>query len=103
MAKKKIFKIVADDLEKVVIKVNASDNLTIAMNPYVNATYDYITVTKITNNDRTNVLTIIKKDGNTSSFSWGSSTTLISESLKILKRKVVEFCQENGIDGIRIN
>lgn len=103
MAKKKIFKLVADDMEKVVIKVNASDNLTIAMNPYVNATYDYITITKFTNYERTNVLTIIKKDGNTFSFSWGSSTTLISQNLEILKRKVVEFCKENCISGIRIS
>ena len=43
---KEIFEIVSNNSEQVVLKVNADDPLTVAMNPYVSGEYAYVTVTK---------------------------------------------------------
>lgn len=91
---KSVFSIVANDLEKVVIKVDAKDSLTVAMNPYVKSSYDYITVTKGSDH----ILTVIKESGDTFSFHWGSSGyTLICDELEMLKRKVVEFLDRENV------
>ena len=91
---KKIFEIVSNNSTQVVLKVNADDPLTVAMNPYVSGEYAYITVTK----GEKHVLTITKKDGSTFSFHWGGgSSTLISENLERLKKNVVKFIEDNSI------
>lgn len=89
-----VFELVENNDNLVVLKVKADDNLTIALNPYVNATYDYISVTK----GKDHILTIIKKDGTSFSFHWGyGGYTLISEDLELLRKRVVEFIKLNGI------
>lgn len=81
-----VFELVEDNDSVVVLKVNADDPLTVALNPYVNATYDYISVTKGENH----ILTIVKKDGSTFSFHWGiSGYTLICDELELLRKKVL--------------
>ena len=91
---KNIFSIVENNAKQVILKVNANDNLTIARNPFIDSTYDYITVTK----DDCHILTIIKKDGTTFSFHWGlGGYTLICESLEELKRHVIAFIYSKNI------
>ena len=91
---KKIFEIVSNNSEQVVLKVNADDPLTVAMNPYVSGNYAYITVTKGTEH----ILTVTKKDGSTFSFHWGDSGyTLISENLERLRKEVIKFIEHEGI------
>lgn len=87
-----IFELVQRTNEQVVIKVNADDNLVVAMHPYISGDYDYITVTR----GKNHILTIIKKDGSTCSFSWGHrGHTLISDGLERLKKEVVKFIEED--------
>lgn len=103
-----VFKLVHVDTKQVILKVTAENNLVIAMNPYINATYDYITVTRGDNHN----LTIVYKDGNTFSFHWGTrGETLISQELKMLREAVCSFIESQGIllglttskpDGARI-
>ena len=89
-----VFELIENNSEMVVLKVNAGDNLTIAMNPYINGTYDYISVTK----GKNHILTVIKKDGTSFSFHWGySGYTLISDSLELLREKVMRFIASNRI------
>ena len=86
----KVFELVAQDAEQVVIKVNAEDNLTIAMHPYISGNYDYITLTRGYNKDH--IFTVIKKDGGTWSFHWGPySCTMTSGSVDRLRDKVLDF------------
>lgn len=90
----KVFELIDVSDEQVVIKVNAKDNLAVAMNPYISGDYDYITVTR----GEHKTLTIIKKDGTTFSFSWGGgSSTIIRDNLERLKAKVVEFIYDNNV------
>lgn len=89
-----VFKIVENNSEVVVLKVNSENNLIIALNPYINANMDYISVTKGENH----ILTVVKKDGSTFNFYWGiNGYTLICESLELLRKKVVEFIKLNNI------
>ena len=88
-----VFKLVHVDKEQVILKVNAENNLVIAMNPYINATYDYISVTRGDNHN----LTIVHKDGHTYSFHWGiSGATLISQALHMLREAVCTFIESQG-------
>ena len=90
-----VFEVFDVTRELVVLKVNANDSLTVAMHPYVQSNYDYITVTRGSDH----VLTVVKKDGTTFDFHWGySGYTLISEGLEVLRRKVVEFIKRNHIN-----
>lgn len=96
----KVFELVKKTNDYVVIKVNAEDNLTIAMNPYVSREYDYITITRGNNH----LLTVVKKDGKTFSFSWGSNGyTFINEELKLLKSKVIEFIESECFIPYELN
>ena len=89
-----VLELVHNDNEKVVIKVNAKDPLTVALNPEFNANMAYITVTKGENH----IMTIIREDGSSWSFHWGGNgTTLISDSVLAMKNKVIAFIRENGI------
>lgn len=91
---KNVFDLVSVTDDLVVLKVNSDDNLTVAMNPYISGDYDYISVTR----GDVHVLTVIKKDGKTFDFHWGyGGHTLISDGLEILKRKVIDFIDDNKI------
>lgn len=87
-----VFELVQRTNEQVVIKVNADNNLVIAMHPYVDSNYDYITVTR----GKNHTLTIVNKNGSTCSFDWGDrGRTLISDGLERLKKEVVKFIEED--------
>lgn len=89
-----VLELVQNDKDKVVIKVNAKDPLTVALNPEFNANMAYITVTK----GEKHIMTIIRDDGTSWSFHWGGySTTMISDSVLAMKNKVIAFIRENGI------
>lgn len=91
----KVMEIVDRNSDRVVIKVNADDPLTIAMYPFIPGNTAYITVTL----GEKHVLTVIKKDNSTFSFHWGiGGYTLISESLEQLRKEVVKFLKIEGID-----
>lgn len=97
----KVLELVSVDNEKVVIKVNAKDPLTVAMNPEFSSDMAYITVTRGNNH----TLTVIKEDGKTWSINWGNSgTTLCSDGVNKMKWRVVDFIQKEcgipyGITG----
>lgn len=89
-----IFELLETTPEQVVIKVNAKDALTVARHPYIQANYEYITVTR----GKEHILTIVHDTGTTFSFHWGDSGyTLISDSLEKLKRKVLEFISKHDV------
>ena len=89
-----VLELVSVDNEKVVIKINAKDPLTVAMNPEFSFNMAYITVTR----GEKHIMTIIREDGTTWSFHWGGgSSTLISDSVAAMRNKVVDFIRENGI------
>jgi hypothetical protein len=90
----KVFKLAEIDDEQVIIKVNAKDSLTVARYPFLSSDYDYITVTRGGNH----ILTVIKSDGKTFSFHWGTSGyTLISEDFELLRKQVCQFIHDNYI------
>ena len=89
-----IFKLVSADEDKVIIEVLADSPLKVAMFPFVSSEYNYITVTR----GRNHILTVIKKDGKTFSFDFGDNGhTLISDSLKELKKFVLKFISDSGV------
>ena len=89
-----VLELVSVDNEKVVIKINAKDPLTVAMNPEFSSNMAYITVTR----GEKHIMTVIREDGSSWSFHWGrGGHTLISESVEAMKNKVVDFIRENGI------
>ena len=89
-----VLELVSVDNEKVVIKINAKDPLTVAMNPEFSSNMAYITVTR----GEKHIMTIIRADGTTWSFHWGGgSSTLISDSVAAMRNKVVDFIRDNGI------
>ena len=89
-----IFKFVSADEDKVIIEVIADSPLKVAMFPFVSSEYNYITVTR----GRNHTLTVIYKNGKTFSFNFGDSGyTLISDSLKELKKHVLKFISDNGV------
>lgn len=91
---KDYLEIVENNDNSVVIKVKDLTNLQIARKPCFNSSMDYITITR----GGKQVLTIIKKDGTTSSFHWGDGGyTLISDNLEELKRVVLRFLEDNDI------
>lgn len=91
---KEIFKLISADEDKVILEVLADSPLKVAMFPFVSSEYNYITVTR----GRDHVLTVIKKDGKTFSFDFGDSGhTLISDSLKELKKYVLKFIEDNNV------
>lgn len=90
-----VFELVDNDKTQVILKVNAKDTLTVARHPYISMDYEYITLTKGINH----ILTTVRKDGKTFSFSWGfCGGTLISENLMRLKDEVCKYLDYIGID-----
>lgn len=86
----KIFELEQATPKQVILKVKRVNNLTIAMFPFIQSTYDYITVTR----GEDHILTVIKKDGTTFSFHWGNNGhTLISENTERLKTNVCDFIE----------
>lgn len=80
--------------KQVIVKVNADDPLTIARHPYIDANMAYITVTR----GKNHILTVIRKDGSTFSFSFGASGhTVISDNLERLKCEVLQFIADQNI------
>lgn len=92
---KSIFELAADKDDVAVIKVNAESNLDCALHPYVDLTYDYISVTK----GDDHIMCVFKKDGSSFDFEWGSNgSTLVCKRLSELKRKAIGFlANENHI------
>lgn len=94
MLEKYPFKIIQNTEESVILQNLVKTSLDVAMYPYVSSDIDYINITKGTDH----VCTIIKADATTFSFSWGrSGHTIISNSLTILKNKIIEFITSQGI------
>lgn len=91
----KVFELVSNSNEQVVLKVLADDPLVVAMCPYVSGDMAYITVTKGENH----VMTVINKNAKRWSFDWGTSGyTLISSSTERLKKEVLKY-----IDSLNIS
>ena len=89
-----VFELVENTKEQVIIKVNTKTPLEVAKHPYLSAEYEYITVTK----GRNHIFTIIYKNGNTQNFDFEESGyTLISDTMTLLKTKIIEFIENNGI------
>lgn len=85
---KDLVKLVENNEELVVLKVNELTTLQTALNPHLNNNMEFITITK----GNQHVLTITYKDGDTFSFTWGTrGHTLISEGLEILRDKVTRL------------
>ena len=99
-----VFELQEANNELVVLKVNADDPLTVAMNPYLSSDMAYISITR----GKEHVFTVIRKDGTTWNFHWGDSGyTLIGDGTKFLKRKVVDFIENEchillGLKGGKI-
>lgn len=90
-----VFELLENDSKQVIVKVKADNPLAVARFPFVNGTWEYITVTK----KDTHVLTVIRKDGSTFSFHWGlGGYTLIGESLKELQRNITRFLLDKGVN-----
>lgn len=90
----RVFSVFDDAENQVIIKVTAEDALTVAMYPFLSADYAYITITKGGNH----IFTVIRKDGTTWNFHWGShGHTLIGESTEMLRKKTLEFLSGQGI------
>lgn len=91
---KDYLEITKNDNELVILKVKELTNLQIAQKPCFDSSMDYITITR----GRTQVLTVISKEGGTFSFCWGDGGyTLISGNLEELKRVVLRFLETNDI------
>lgn len=89
-----IFELVSNSREQVVLKVNAKDPLTVALNPYVESDYEYITVTKGPNH----TMSVINSAGKRWSIEWGErGHTLIGASTERLKMEVLKFINELNI------
>ncbi len=89
-----LYTIVEETPELVVIEVAAMTLLERAMHPEIPDNTKYITISK----GDTNTLTVVKTNGTTFDFSWGAcGHTLISDSLKRLKRNVTRFLSDSYI------
>lgn len=83
-----IFELVSNSREQVVLKVNAKDPLTVALNPYVESDYEYITVTKGPNH----TMSVINNEGKRWSIEWGErGHTLIGTNTERLKQEVLKY------------
>lgn len=83
---------VSEDL--VVVRNLVEDPLDVALNPELSMEYEYFSITR----GPTQVFTCVRRDGSTWSFEWGQGgSTLISESTRRLKDRVVSFVQSKGI------
>lgn len=90
----KVFFLQEADENQAIIKVNATDSLTVAKYPFISSDYAYLTVTR----GKDHNFTIIKQNGQTFSFHFGESGhTLISENLQELKVQAMKFLSDNGI------
>lgn len=88
------FELIQNTSTQVILKNTAKTSLDVAMNPYVSADIDYITVTKGNNHN----CTVIKSDGNTFNFYWGTrGYNPVSENVEMLKRAVTNFISSQGI------
>ena len=101
MKEKWIFKMKEKGRDQIVIEVNKNlTPLDIAKHPYLDSTYVYITVSydrdrynsRFVNN--TNI-TIIKKDGTTFAYQYGTSTSCVADRYWKLRDKVMDFI--NGV------
>lgn len=88
-----VYEIVKVTKEMVIIKVTLEDDLAWCMHPYLDRYMQYITVTR----GKNHTLSILSKNGNSCSFSWGhSGSTLICQSLKELKKSVISFIEDEN-------
>ena len=92
--KKPIFTFEDINDEVIVLKVNCNSPLEAAKNPYVDMTYDYISLTR----GRDHILTVVDKQGKSWSIDFGiSGHTLVDDRTTLLKNKVLDFLNENHI------
>ena len=92
--KKPIFTFEDINDEVIVLKVNCNSPLEAAKNPYVDMTYNYISLTR----GRDHILTVVDKQGKSWSIDFGiSGHTLVDDRTTLLKNKVLDFLNENHI------
>lgn len=89
MKKEYPFELVENTEKQVILKNVAKDALSVAKFPFVSGDYEYITITKGENH----TLTVIQEDASSFHFNWGSSTTVIDDNMKRLRREAVEFVE----------
>ena len=90
----KIFHLVEETSDQVIVKVDAKDPLTVARHPYVTAQMAYITVTRGDNH----IFTIVYDDGHTWSCEYGTrGYTLIGENTQRLRSKLLEYLDDQHV------
>jgi hypothetical protein len=76
--------------EQVILKINITDPLTAAENSWLNADWEYITITR----GNKHIMRFIKKDLSNWSIQWGDGgCTCISDGLLETKRKIIDFVE----------
>ena len=91
---KPIFTIADINNEVIVLKVNCESPLMAAQHPYVDMTYDYISLTR----GKDHILTVVDKQGKSWSFHFGSDGyTWVDKRSELLKSKVLGFLEDNQI------
>ena len=94
-------KSISDEKDQVVITVHADDPLDIAEYPLIKINYKYVTVKKYSNRNLV-VLTIIYDNGNSWSFNWGSSQSLVGDECWELRDDVLQFIKdETGLNHFK--
>lgn len=98
--RKDILELVHHDNNKVVVKFKELSNLEKAMNPWVLADADYVTITR----GRNHIMTVISKDGKSWDICWGESRcTMISDSLLRSRKEIVAFIEKDCFIPLDLN
>lgn len=88
------FKVIHNDNTKVILEITPLNPIDVAMYPYLNSEYKYITISK----GKSHMLTVVKTNGTNFHFWWGEGGhTLISQTLQELKRVVLDYLQSQYI------
>lgn len=89
-----VFEVVSNTEQQVVLKNLVKTPLEVALHPYLDSSYSYITVTK----GKNHIFTVVKADGTKIDFSFGAyGHTCISNEMLELKKHVLEFISDKGI------
>lgn len=95
------FKLAKVTKNQAVIKINITDNFTLAQYPYLSGTMDYITVAYVDDchkGRKQYMLSILHKDGTSTKIVWGgTSTSIVSEPLRLLRSAVMNFLKQNSV------
>jgi hypothetical protein len=101
---KPIFELIENSKDQVVLKVNADDALVVALNPFLQSNYAYVTVLKKQKQGSETIepkLIIVFDDGTTKEFKareMRGSYTQYSEATNLLIRKVLAFLEEADVN-----